>query len=234
MAEPRQGALPLKVSEKESFDTFVQGDSSALIEAMRKAASAPQWEFFMVTGPHGCGKSHLLNAIACENPGTFSIDLALARDFSPQFLDVELPGCAVLDNVDAIAGDGVWEMALFGLFNRWYDGRRGALFMSSTSSADRIPFARHDLNTRLMSGVTVPLAPLSDEDSAKALGLKAAARGITLPEQSCAYLVRSYGRDLRKLSGILDKLDCAQLERSHALSIPFIKSALGADQAPGQ
>jgi DnaA family protein len=227
VGEPRQGALPLKVSERESFDTFVPGCAGALVESMRRAASAPQWEFFMVTGPAGCGKTHLLGALADENPGAFRIDLALARDFSPQFLDVELPKCAVLDNVDAIAGDSVWELALFGLFNRWYDGRKGALFMSSTSSADRIPFARHDLNTRLMSGVTVALEPLSEDDSAKAIGLKASARGITLPGASCSYLVRRFGRDLRKLSSILDKLDAAQLECSHALSVPFIKSVLG-------
>ncbi|MGN0909057.1 MAG: hypothetical protein ACI4NA_05505 [Succinivibrio sp.] len=227
MGEPRQGALPLKVSERESFSTFVPGRARALVESMRRAASEGQWEFFMVTGPSGCGKTHLLGALCDENPGSFRIDLALARDFSPQFLDVSLPGCAVLDNVDAIAGDSVWELALFGLFNRWYDARKGALFMSSTSSADRIRFERHDLNTRLMSGVTVPLEPLSEEDSAAALGLKAASRGITLPGASCAYLVNHFGRDLRKLSGILDALDAAQLERSHALSVPFIKSALG-------
>ncbi len=227
MAEPRQGALPLRVSDKESFATFVPGKARALIDSMRKAASERQWEFFMVTGPEGCGKTHLLTAIADENPGSFRIDLALARDFSPQFLDVDLPPCAVIDNVDAIAGDSVWELELFALFNRWYDARGGALFMSSTSSADRISFARRDLNTRLMSGVTVTLEPLSEEDSARALGIKASSRGITLPAASCAYLVRSYGRDLKKLSEILDRLDCAQLERSHALSVPFIKSALG-------
>lgn len=229
MVIPRQGVLPLKISGRETFDTFVGGKCEALIKTMRQAASNAQWEFFMVTGPHGCGKTHLLNAIASENPGAFHIDLSLAKDFSPEFLNVKLPDCTLIDNADAIAGDSVWELELFGLFNRWYDSRKGALFISSTSSADQIGFSRHDLNTRLMSGSTVALEPLSEDDSAKALGLKAASRGITLPLQSCLYLVRHFGRDLSRLGQILDTLDDAQLEKSHTLSVPFIKQVLEID-----
>ncbi len=229
MDAPRQEALPLQLKDQGDFSTFVAGAAGPLIESLRAQARDHGCGFYLVCGPSGCGKSHLLSALSEENPGAFSIDLRLARSFSPEFLNIDLPYVALIDNADAASGDPAWELALFELYNRWYDGRHGCLVMSATPSFDQIPFLRRDLNTRLGSGITIALGALQEDDCVKALRLRARARGFELPQAAASFLTRRFGRDLRKLVAILDRLDSAQLEDPHSLTVPFVKKILGLD-----
>lgn len=225
--QAHQEALPLTLADQGSFATFVAPHAvSAGIEALRRAVSSRQNEFYLIVGPSGSGKSHLLSALEKEMPGAFSIDLKLAKQFSPEFIAGDLPGLTLIDNADAVAGDENWELALFALFNRWYDARRGTLIMATTPTFDKIPFLRHDLNTRLGSGITLQLEGLDEEECVSALTLRAQHRGFTLPEASAAFLVRHGNRDMNCLIGMLNRLDSAQLEEKHALTVPFIKQVL--------
>lgn len=223
-----QEALPLTLADQGSFKTFVAPHEEATaLAALRQAVLSRQNEFYLIVGPQGSGKSHLLSALQKEMPAAFSIDLKLAKQFSPEFIAGDIADVTLIDNADAVAGDESWELALFALFNRWYDARRGTLIMASTPSFDKIPFLRHDLNTRLGSGITLQLDPLNEDECVKALTLRAQNRGFTLPEASAAFMVRHGNRDMNCLIGMLNRLDSAQLEQKHALTVPFVKQVLG-------
>lgn len=225
---PHQEALPLGIRDQGNFDTFIKGKQQApLIDAVVSAALKAEYEFYFISGPHGCGKSHLLSAISQQVDGAFCVDLSLAQDFSPEFIDITLPKVTLLDNVDAIAGKEEWELAVFSLFNRWYDSQKGTLIISSTPTFDRIPFARHDLNTRLGSGISINLEPLDEVECLEALKRRAKSRGFNLPENAAVFLVRHCKRDMKELIAVLDRLDNAQLEEMRNITVPFIKKVLG-------
>ena len=125
--EPYQVALDLKISEKSDFNSFVAGNNAGTVQLLKNAIIKKEHEFYYLFGPHGSGKSHLLNALFQlpeANGKCFFIDMNLVKTIGPFVLDVNLPEITIIDNVDVIAGDENFELALFGLFNRWYDSRK--------------------------------------------------------------------------------------------------------------
>ena len=187
-------------------------------------------ELFFVFGPQHVGKSHLLNALFREikepSANAFFVDLRLVKDISPLLLSVEPYPVIILDNIDAIAGDSDWELALFGLYNRWIDKGEGTFIASARTSADLIPFLRKDLNTRFENGVSLPLDFLDEKSCCDALQIRAKKRGFIIPEKVAAFLVKHSNRDMDSLVKILDRLDEASLSEQHELTVPFVKKVL--------
>ncbi len=231
--DPHQEALNFKIDESGSFASLLPGNNAPLVKLLQQTAATCPHELYYVFGPHGCGKTHLLTALfrSVKLPPSqvFFLDLTLAKALSPLLLGIEVPQLMILDNVDALSGDSQWELALFGLFNRWVDSRQGLLVASAACSPDRLPFAMPDLITRFENGVSCPLEPLSEEDCQQALMLKAKLRGFKMPSRVAAYLVRHLNRDMTRLTATLDRLDQATLEAQHELTVPFVKKILHLD-----
>ena len=153
--EPYQQALAIKINDKNDFATFELGSNGVTVELLKKAVLSFNNEFYFVCGPHGSGKTHLLEALyqldSSIKENSFFLDMNTAKNLGSFVLDINLPKLTILDNVDVIAGDDEFELALFALFNRWYDKREGTLIVTSSESFDKIPFNKVDLNTRMSS-----------------------------------------------------------------------------------
>lgn len=228
--QPYQQILNLKLSDRDDFSSFVPGRNQQIVQTLRQAVDSITHEFYFLFGPHGCGKTHLLNALfqtrSAKLNNCFFLDLNVARNIGAFALEINLPKIVILDNVDSIAGDEGFELALFALFNRWYDSRQGTLIMSSSQSFDTIAYAKRDLNTRMSSGVMMQMEYLTENDCVEALKIRAKERGFNLPDNTASFLVRHCNHDMRSLVKLLDTLDKAQLEHSHELTIPFVKMVL--------
>ncbi len=227
-----QTQLPLdfRLEVEGSFSSFVYGRNAPAVKLLRKALHEAHNELYYVFGPSSCGKTHLLTALFrdCRRPAheIFFIDLKAACGLSPALLNVEVPPVLLLDNVDALCGNPEWELALFAMFNRWVDRHSGILIASASSSANRIPFAMPDLNTRFEHGVTLPLQPLNERECQEALILKAHLRGFKMPKRVAAYLVRNLNRDMGRLTAVLNLLDEETMREQHELTVPFVKKIL--------
>ncbi len=228
--DPKQESLPFRIDDNGYFDSFVAGPNERLVENLKRAVRLRHFEQFYIFGPKGCGKSHLLTALfrTIKKPtlNVFYVDLSLVLSLSPMLLDVEPPPVVLLDNVDALGGDDAWELGLFGFYNRWLDRQAGVLIATATCSADRLPFNRHDLNTRFENGISCPMHRLDEKSCQKALQIKARRRGFEIPSKVAAYLVKNCNLDMPSLVTILNKLDVASLEAQHELTIPFVKKIL--------
>lgn len=227
---PYQQSLGIKLSDKSDFSTFELGSNKHTVEILKEAVEKQNNEAYYLFGPTGCGKTHLLNALflfsGAQASKCFYLDMKLAKEIGPMVLDADLPNLVLLDNVDAIAGDDSFELALFALFNRWYDKREGTLIMSGSMSFDAIKFNKRDINTRLSSGVTCQLNYLSEEECVKALLKRARERQINMNENVASFIIRNTSRDMRKLVSLLDILETAQIEFVHEITIPFVKNVL--------
>ncbi len=115
--------LPIHQIDEDTFENFYSQNSEVLLESLKRNFTDVQQPFFYIWGGKSCGKSHLLKAVSNHfllNHQTSSyIPLTKANYFSPLVLDnAELLNVICLDDIQAIAGDAEWELAIFNLFNQ--------------------------------------------------------------------------------------------------------------------
>lgn len=180
-------------------------------------------------GPAGVGKSHLLQA-SCHEAGVEAIYLPLSdlRQYRAQDLlqGVERLDRICIDDIHVVLGDANWEQALFNLYN---DARqRGCRLIVSGDAAPRaLAVNLEDLRSRLSWGIVYQLTPQEDEDKEAILQFRASRRGLSLTPGVAAYIVSRAPRAMDQLLQVLETLDKASLTEKRALSIPFVKEALG-------
>lgn len=225
--------LPLAVQlpDDETFSSFYQGDNEMLLATLEERLSSGSGSVMYVWGKEGSGKSHLLNGalsyVAEQALQGAYIPLEQHRAFSVEMLDgLESYDLVCLDNVDAIAGDALWENAIFKLFNRIRDAAHGALLISANASARHLGIQLKDLRSRLDWGVNFQLQELTDKQKLNALRLRATLRGLELNDDAARYLINHHARDMRSLWQALEQLDQASMIAKRRLTIPFIKQTL--------
>ena len=229
-----QLALNLRLRDTSSFENYFVARNREAVErlqrAVRSLSSAPHspaaWLYLW--GEPGTGKTHLLEA-ACraaqeQGHAPLYVPLAGKTDLTTALLeDVEQVPLVCVDDVDALAGDTIWEAALFALYEH-LRAHGGMLVLAARTSPAAIGLKLADLATRLAAGLVYQLQPLSDEEKIAALRLRAQRRGLEMTEEVANYLLTRFPRDTPSLFALLDKLDTATLAAQRRLTIPFLRS----------
>lgn len=192
----RQLVLELAPPEPPSFANYVPGRNGAAVRAL-EAALAGGERFVYLWGPQGSGKTHLLRAF-------------------------ESAGGRAADDVQRL--DAAGQNDLFDLYNA-LRAAKGALAAAGSAPPDGLG-VREDLRSRLGSGVVMQLHPLSEAEKATALGARAKARGIALPDGVIAYLLTHLERDMGTQIAVLDALDRYSLEHRRPITVPLLRDAL--------
>jgi DnaA family protein len=130
-----------------------------------------------------------------------------------------------IDDVDAVAGDAAWEEALFRIFNEVSE-LHGRLVFAAALPPRQAPWVLEDWRSRAAACVVYQVRELDDAGRVEALRLRAAQRGLQLPDETSEYLLKRMPRDLPSLLRVLDELDEASLVAQRRLTIPFIRDAL--------
>lgn len=222
--------LPFHLDAEQSFAAYVVGPNSAAVAALQAAAVGTGDPLVYLWGESGLGKSHLLNACcqASQAAGRRSAYLPLRelQAHGPALLDgMEALDFLALDDVQRIAGDKDWELALFHLYNRLRDGGK-YLAVTADSAPPHLRMELADLRSRLAWGLTLRLHPLADEDKLTALTRRARQMGIRITPKVGGYLLAHCQRDWPSLCSLLDGLDQATLAAQRKLTVPFLKHYL--------
>jgi len=130
-----------------------------------------------------------------------------------------------IDDLDAIAGNGQWETALFHLFNRIRDAGT-YLVIAASATVQELDLTLPDLQSRMSWGLSYGLQQLDDEQLAAAIQMRAAVRGIELGDDVAAYILKRSPREMNVLFDLLEKLDHESLVAKRRLTIPFVKEFL--------
>jgi DnaA family protein len=221
--------LGLRLADRAVFETFWPQGNEQLLAHLRGVASGVDRGVTWLAGPHGSGKSHLLQATCAAAPaprrcGYFP--MAQLLSFGPAALE-GLPqlDLVCLDDLQRVAGQSAWERALFAL-HRELEECGGSLLAAAPESPTRLAWQLPDLGSRFTAAAIHALRPLDEAAQREALMLRAQVRGCELPEDVARWLQRRYPRDMGTLYQLLDTLDSAALIAQRRLTVPFIRSVL--------
>jgi DnaA family protein len=221
--------LQLEPRRPDRFDEFFAGPNENTLAAVRQLLNEPGGSLFL-SGPEGSGKSHLLNALchAARENGLAAFFIALER--LPEEAAASLEGLQVLDlvcvdDLDSVAGNPVWEKALFGCFNQ-VRAAHGRLLVSSSQPLSSLGLCLPDLASRLGWGVRQNLRLPDDEGKLEILRQRAQTLRIELPEDVQNYLLKHSKRDMSSLLLTLERLKDAAFAGKRKITVPLAREVL--------
>ncbi len=226
--------IPLRIQlhDHARFNNFYPGPNEEVLVGFQDLIHGRGDALLYCSGARGTGKSHLLQA-ACaqmqqEGGHAWYVPLATMLPMGPSILEgLEQADLICLDDVQAIAGQEMWEEALFHLYNRVRtQGTR--LLVAGSDRPEALGLQLADLISRFHWGLLYRLQEMNDAQRLAALQLRARARGLELPDETGEYLLRRSPRDLPALFALLDRLDQAALVAQRRLTIPFVRTILPA------
>ena len=226
-----QLTLGLSLPEDSTFDNFYPGRNLELVNLLRTVAGGRGDQYVYFWGAPSSGRTHLLHASChlAHSLGLGAIYLPL-NDVVKQgnvgvFEDLESLNLVCLDDIQAIAGKREWEEAFFHFYNRIHDsGRR--FIISGDHKPVNLGMGLNDVISRLSWGLVFNLEALNDDERLQAMSLRAQTRGLDMPENVAAFLLKHCQRDMSSLFKILETLDEESLAAQRKLTIPFVKQAL--------
>lgn len=226
-----QLALPLQLADHAVFASFLDAGNETLVATLRDIANGVDTYGCWVWGATSTGKTHLLQA-ACEAAGDRSIylPLALLATSSHEILDgLASRALICIDDIDSVAGDTLWEEALFALCNQSLDSG-ATLVVSATAAPRECGIQLADLQSRFARLPVFQTQVLAEAERILALQMRSRHRGLELPDDAAKYLLRRSRRDMASLYDLLDKLDREALRAKRRLTVPFVRSVLESEQ----
>ena len=221
---PRQLALALEHSESFAREDFLSGACNAAALALIEAW--PHWpgNIVVLTGPEGCGKSHIAAIWA---------NIAGARTIAARVLDrLTVPsalatGALVIEDLVPQDFD---ERALFHLLNLAREEDAFVLMSARTASAGWT-FAIPDLASRVMAIPQVALSAPDDVLLRAVLVKSFTDRQIAVDESLIVYLSRRIERSFAAVRAIVARLDEEAMRRKRPLTRALAVEVLGSPSA---
>ncbi|MEP5764977.1 MAG: DnaA regulatory inactivator Hda [Halieaceae bacterium] len=227
-ASATQLALPVHLRDDATLENFLFTDALGALEQHLQQLSAESALY--LHGGAGTGRSHLLQAAchAVSDGEALYLPLEQLGELDPAEVLAGLESLSLicLDNLDAVAGKPDWEEALFHLINRCRE--QGCRLVFSAAAAPRqLAVQLADLRSRLSWGMVFQLPDVTDADKLLILQFRARQRGMTLGDETAAYIMSRASRSLAELIDVLEQLDRDSMVAQRPLTIPFVKQSLG-------
>ncbi len=219
----KQLVLDIAPPPQPTLENFATGPNAELLAALRALLAGDSHERFVyLWGGAGCGKSHLLQAVASA-AGDHHLRPCMASG-SQLCSEDEAAQCDIVLVNDVLKLDQAGQSRLFNIMNRMRDGS-GLLVVTGPYAPMHLQI-RQDLASRLAQCLVFQVKCLSDEDKVQALTLHAQNRGFTLPRDVAGYLLKTWKRDLPALLAVLDALDRYSLETKRSITVPLVREVL--------
>jgi len=224
-----QLALPLQLADHAVFASYLGSGNEALVATLARIAADDDGHGCWLWGASATGKTHLLQAV-CEAAGDRAayMPLSMVAAAGPGVLDgLSSRELVCIDDIDRVAGQDEWEVALFDLCNQVFD-TGSQLLVSAASTPRECPIEMADLRSRLARLPVFQIHALDEDERVSALQLRSRHRGLDLPDDTARYLLKRSRRDMASLYDLLDTLDREALRAKRRLTIPFVREVLSA------
>jgi len=228
MSSPKQLTFPWNKSNKSNFNNFYFEISN--IEA--KDALLISGDIFLY-GLEKTGKTYLLQSLCnhyfSEGKTSLLIPLKEVKDLGSQITEsLESLDLICIDDVDLVAGDNSWEVAIFNLINNCLLTNCRLVFCSSFNPSN-INFDLKDLISRIKKINHIEIFPVKANNLPNAIKFIANSRSINLGEREIDYLITYSERSITNLINIITKLDDLSMELKRKITVPLIKEVIQAE-----
>jgi DnaA family protein len=236
MNNTSQLTLSVQLPDDETFNSYLSESNSLVVSQLKlfieqnQSAKSNKPNSFYLFGLTNVGKSHLLHACSTYaaqlNKTSVCLSCAELLLLSVEVLDgLEQINVICLDDIQLIAGNQIWQQAIFDLYNRVLE-QNNCLLISGDQSATQLGLSLPDLVSRLSWGLTEQVKPLDDDEKVTALQYRASKRGLMLSSEAANFLLNRLSREMGNLITSLDILDKASIREQRKITIPFIKDVL--------
>ncbi|ASP27776.1 chromosomal replication initiation protein [Spiroplasma corruscae] len=218
-----------------SFENFITGSSN--INALNAAKSAinnlgTKWNPLFIYGDSGLGKTHLLKAISSEvvkNDENLNVKYFTSSDFRKNILDSLMDGfkeiemtktkmndidVILIDDIQFLANSGKTNEIFFNIFNSFVESNKQIVL-----SSDKFPEQLNGFDKRMVSrfsqGLSVRIEKLDNETSLNIIDYKCKIANIKLSQESKKYISSFFGTDVRKIEGIINKIEFYFIQNKH-------------------
>lgn len=224
----KQLPLDFGLASQPSFDNFIALGNEAAVEHLQQWVSHPLRSPVptYLWGEAGCGKTHLLRAVAgaLREQGE-PVGWLDAHTLNPDAFD-DAWQAVLLDDCHLYTAHQ--QAVAFNWFVNAQTPTRGRARWVLAAGA--LPPAdlklREDLRTRLGWGQVHHVLTLGESDRQTVLRRAAEDRGLHLSDEVMAFMVNRFSRDLSSLMQLLEHLDHYAMRTQRAITIPLIKSML--------
>ncbi len=218
-----------------SFENYFASSADLIVDSLKSLVMGKGESQLGLWGEASSGKTHLLNACArYAREADISLQIydaaQLIESDAMHFEGFEQCDVLAIDNLDAIAGIGVWEERFYQVMNRCRQGEFRFIFSLSVRP-QQLDCKLDDFRSRLFWGLLLQLPDNSEDDIRVIMQRRAALLGIDLSNDVISYLLNHHSRNLGSQMQILRLLDSASLLRQRRVTIPLVKQAL-AEQPP--
>ena len=225
-----QLVLPLQLADHAVFASFLDHGNETLVSTLASLSAGDTGQGCWLWGAPATGKTHLLQAV-CDRAGDRSVYLPLAMlaQAGPGILEgLASRSLVCIDDIDEIVGQDAWEVGLFNLFNDLQESG-GQLIVAARAAPRECGIVLADLASRMSRLPVFQIHALDEQQRVAALKLRARHRGLELPDDTAAYMLKRSRRDMASLYELLDKLDLEALRAQRRLTIPFVREVLQRD-----
>ncbi|MDF2964854.1 MAG: hda [Rickettsiaceae bacterium] len=170
----------------------------------------------IISGPAGCGKTHLAHIWQRESKAYF---ISPNEDLSVKLSHYE---SFILEDID----NKIWdETYLFHIFNQLHEAKKYALFTTQLRPVE-ISFILADLKSRLNSLFSLNITCPSDELMKIMLLKHFSERELKVSLDVVNYLASRIPRTFSEVTNIVDLLDKTALLQKRNITIPLVKDVL--------
>ena len=225
MNNPKQLTFPWSKSNKSSFDNFFFDPINNEIKNLLKQESD-----LFIYGINQCGKSYLLQSV-CNfysklNKSALYVPVLDVKKYGKEFIDsIENFDVICIDDIESIANEREWELAIFNLINNCLISECRLIF-SSCKNPSSIEFSMEDLSSRIKKIDHIELFPVNDNKLYDAIKFIADSRSISLGEREINYLITYCKRNMSDLLKKIDDLDKLSMQLKRRITVPLIKEII--------
>ena len=216
--------LPPPALTREDF-LVTASNRNAYAWLVDKTPTAWPGHAFVVHGPEGCGKTHLLAIWAAQN-GAEAVrvgDTALFKH------DKDLPRAVVLDDADHVAGDDVQEEWLQHLYNAM-KGRH--LLLASRKAPTAWGLRLADIASRIAGSMAVAIQEPDDDLLMSLLIKQFGDRQMDVSPDVVMYLAKHMERSGAAVREVVEGVYQKVIAEHRTVTVPFAREVLTLSRPP--
>ncbi len=232
-----------QAQQKRGVDSFWFGESNRLARAgiEQMYGQLGLLSPLVFYGPAGCGKSHLLESIVIDARRKHQLKRCVymsAEQFTSNFIE-SLRGTGLpvfrrkyrdldvlaIDDVQFFAGKQATLVEFHHTFDVLTRAGKQVILSSDRPPAD-LGVLGSDISARIMSGLVCPLNYPDVEGRKRILTSLCKTRGFQIPESVVDLISRNLARDVRRLSGAVNRLHAFSVASGHKVDLDLAQHAL--------